>query len=112
MGKIVQKPFLFTCLLLGVGIPLISLAQIEIQNPLKARTFEDLVIAIATFLWNIALGIAPIMVIIAGFLFVTGGGDPAKLQRAKQILLYTVIGIVIIGISRGLLVVLKNFFLK
>lgn len=86
-------------------------AQITIPNPLEANTFEQLVIAIATFLWNIAVfGVGPIMIVIAGFLFVTGGGNPDQVRRAKEILLYTVIGIAVIGVSRGLIEVIKNLF--
>jgi len=96
--------------LLGIAIPLTFTMAIEIPNPLQAQTFEDLVIAIATFVWNIALAVAVIFVIIAGFLFVTGGGDPTQVQKAKNILIYTVIGIFVIGISRGLIEVIKNLF--
>lgn len=85
-------------------------AQVTITNPLRAQTFEDLFLAIATFLWNIALAVGLIMVVIAGFLFVTAAGDPNRVRRAKEVLLYTVIGIVVIGISRGLIKVLQSFF--
>lgn len=40
--------------------------------------------------------IAVIVIVVAGFMYVTSGGDPAKVVRAKNAILYAVIGLVVI----------------
>jgi len=40
--------------------------------------------------------IAVIVIIVAGFMYVTSGGDAAKVVKAKNAILYAVIGLVII----------------
>lgn len=79
-----------------------------IENPLRACDFAGLIDGIINFIFTIALAITPIMVIIGGFMFVTGGGDPAKITRGKQLLLWTVIGLVVILLSKGLVAVLRT----
>ena len=55
-------------------------------------------------------GVASIfMVIIGGFKYVTSTGDPAKVNSAKDTILYAVIGLVITIIAQGIVVfVLKR----
>lgn len=40
--------------------------------------------------------VAVIVLIIAGFLYVTSNGDPGKVKTAKNAILYTVIGIIFV----------------
>ena len=54
------------------------------------------------------MAIAPVMLIIAGFLFVTSGGSPERVQTAKKMMLYTLIGLVIILLAKGLITMLKS----
>lgn len=83
-------------------------AQVEVPNPLKATTFAELIDGIVAFLWKLALALGPVMIVIAGFFFITAAGDPNKIQRAKDIILYTAIGILVIGISSGLMAMIKK----
>ena len=86
--------------------------QICIPNPLCANTFPDLINTIATLIFNLALWIAPIMYIIAGFYFLTAAGDPKKIQTAKQIILYTTIGLIVVISAKGLIALFKEIFMK
>lgn len=79
-----------------------------IENPLRACSFADLINSIIDFIFTIAIAITPIMVIVGGFMFITGGGDPAKITRAKQLLLWTVIGLTVILLAKSLVAVLRN----
>ena len=69
--------------------------SVEIKNPIEHDTFEDLVDAIVKFVFYIALAIAPIMIIVAGFFFLTSAGDPKKIETAKAVLMYTLVGLAI-----------------
>jgi hypothetical protein len=44
--------------------------------------------------------IAVIMIIFAGFKYVTSGGDSGKISSAKNTLTYAVVGIVVAGVSQ------------
>lgn len=82
--------------------------KICIRNPLCAETFEDLINAIIDFIFYVAIALVPLMVIIAGFCFASAGGDPKKVETAKKIILYTVIGLSIVLLAKGLYVMIEK----
>lgn len=78
-------------------------------NPIPGtKTLAELFDKIFGFLFGLAIFIVPVIVIYAAFLMLMGGGDPVKLQKGRMILLWTAIAFIIILISRGLPVVLRN----
>lgn len=81
----------------------ISGGIIVIKNPLKAENLKDMVDSLVNFVFLAAVAITPFMVLYAGFLFVTGGGNPQQITRARDVLIWTAIGIVVIVLSRGLI---------
>ena len=101
----------FLLLIIGLIIfPLIQAQAIEIENPVEAETIDELVENIINFIFYLALLIAPIMFIIAGLAFITAAGDLAKVQRAKDIVLWTVIGLVIVLLAKGIIAIIKEIF--
>lgn len=103
-----QKKIFFTILpLLLISCGQAS-AQIDIPNPLQASNFTELIDGIISFIFMVGIALAPVMFIVAGFYFITAGGDPKRVQTAKQIMLYTSIGLVIILLAKALVYVLKN----
>ncbi len=96
-------------ILISLSIPKTGLADIvKIENPLEAESFEELVDNIINFIFIIGFAIAPIMILIAGFMFVTGGGNPEQIKTAKNIILWTVIGLVIILCAKGIIALINN----
>ena len=101
-------------LLISIGaltlLPVSVLAAqiIEIENPLEAESFEELLNTIVTFIYWIAIVIAPLMIMIAAFYLLTAGGDPKRVDTARRIILWTVIGLAIILFAKGLISVLKQ----
>ncbi|MDO8470524.1 MAG: pilin [bacterium] len=79
-----------------------------IDNPLKATTLLELLNNIINLIFNLAIVITPLMVVIGGFMFVTGSGDAKKLSDAKTLLLWTAIGFAVILLSRGLVAALLD----
>jgi hypothetical protein len=76
-------------------------------SPLACNTIPECIEKIISFIFWIAIAIVPIMIIIAGFLFLTSGGDPEKVRTAKKMLLYTCIGLVIILLAKGIISLIK-----
>lgn len=108
-----MKPYLakliISLLLISFLVP--SLAEgVTIENPLKAKNFADLIDALINFIFVLAVGISPIMIIVAGFFFITAAGEPAKIEIAKKIILYTLIGLLIVFSAKGIIILFAKIF--
>lgn len=84
------------------GIP------IGLLNPLKAKTLEEAINAFINFLFFLAMAIAPILIIYAAFLLLTAAGDAAKIRKARQIILWTLVAVAIILLAKGLPSIIKG----
>ncbi len=59
--------------------------------------------------WAVGL-VAVVMGMYAGILFITAGGDAAKVSTARNILLYSIIGIAVAVLAFGLVAVSRAIF--
>jgi len=66
-----------------------------IPNPLKCDDIQCLVQTIADFITGLVVVIGGIMIIISGIQFITSAGNEEKARRARQTIIYTLIGIAI-----------------
>ena len=80
----------------------------NVPNPIGSDNFVDLLDKIAQWIFNIGLVLAVIMVIWSGVLFMTAGGNEEKIKKAKQTLLWTIIGATIIIGCKGLISLVKD----
>ena len=76
--------------------------------PTKHTSFAALLDSIINFIFNIALVIAPIMFIIAGFSYITCAGDPAKIKKSADIAIYTAVGLIVVLLARGIIQVIQD----
>jgi len=81
-------------------------------NPLACDTFSECIEIVIGFIFWIAVAIVPIIIIIAGFLFLTSGGDPEKVRTAKKMIFWTVIGLAIVLLAKGIISVIKSVISK
>jgi len=101
-------PILFLVLFL-VFVPIFSFAQPEdedindtpsdlgkIENPIKHKTINAFIKVLLEGVIKISIPIIALAVIYSGFLFVAAQGNSEKLQKAKDALLYTIIGAAIL----------------
>lgn len=100
----IKKILLISILL---SLPIIVLA-VEFQNPLEYETFGELIDAIIDFIFYIAVVVAPLMIIIGAFYLLTAGGDPKKIGTGKNIIIYTLIGLAIVMLARGLIAMVES----
>jgi len=82
--------------------PKTSLAQIILPNPTRAENFTELITTVTNYISGIVGGLAVIMFIWAGILYLTSRGDPGQLQKANKALLYAAIGTAIALSGAGL----------
>jgi len=97
-----SKLFYFIVLAVFIFTPFLVVNAIEIENPLKHESFEELLNAIIDFIFYLAIVIAPIMITVAGFYFITAAGEVEKIERAKKIILWVMIGLLVVFCAKGL----------
>jgi membrane-associated HD superfamily phosphohydrolase len=111
MKKIILSLILAGCLVL----PVLSLAQVEdwdvpegsprdvpLQSQLRTLSVMDTLEIIADWIFYILLFVAAIFIVIAGVNFVTAQGDPEKVKKARDMVMYAVIGIIVALLARGI----------
>lgn len=105
------------CLLLAfLLIPVLANAQgcppgkICLENPLNVSSFWDFIYKIVDFVYTLSLWVVPIIIIVAGYYFITAMGQPEKINTAKKIILWALIGLVVIMSAKGLIMLFKDVF--
>ena len=70
----------------------------------------NLIVFLIEFLLNFVLIIAVLAVVIAGFYLITSGGDEGQKDKAKNIIFYAGIGIIVIGLARVIVLFANSLF--
>jgi len=104
-----MRKYLSLFLLIAVLIPL-TVQGVTIENPLRAQSFWDLIDKLIDFIFYLAIAVAPIMFIVAGFYFITAAGDPEKVNTAKKMILWVLIGLLIVFLAKALIVFFGEMF--
>lgn len=68
----------------------------ELVNPLRFTTIKGFLDAMLSAVVTIATPIVVLMLVYSGFLFVSAQGNPEKLVKARQAIMWTLIGAVIV----------------
>jgi len=103
-----KKIFLFL-IFLGLILPIGAMGDvINIPNPLNANEFEEIVNNIIDFLFEIAIVLAPLMIVVGAVLLVASGGNLAQTERAKNIILWTAVGFFILLLAKGIMALIES----
>lgn len=70
---------------------------------MSAQEVLQIVTRIVNWFFTFLMVVVVVMVIASGYIFVTGGGDPGKVTKARQILIYALIGFTVAMIARGII---------
>jgi len=81
---------------------------VEIPNPIGIDTFGELVSVIGLWIFNLAIPIAVIVIIYAGILMLTAGGNPVKFQKGAKTLWYAVLGLAVVFIGKGFVTLIES----
>ena len=100
-----MKKIILISLLLSLPI---VVSAVEFQNPLEYETFGELIDAIIKFIFYIAVVVTPLMIIIGAFYILTAAGDPKKIGTGKNVIIYTLVGLAIILLARGLIAMIES----
>ena len=108
----IQRIFLALSIFLAFA-PLLIHAQIEnpqtygggssgslcvggLCNPLRYNSILDLAGALIAVAIKVLLPVAVLFLVYAGFLYATAGGDKGKIEKARDVFLWTVTGIALL----------------
>ena len=80
----------------------------KLENPLKAESITELIEILINFVFFLGIAIAPIVFLFGGFTFLTGAGNPQKVEKGKQIMLYTAVGLMVVLLSKALVELIKG----
>lgn len=81
---------------------------INLQSPLGCTTIEECISRMINFLFSLAIILAPLMMILAGFLYITAAGKPEKIAEAQKLITWTLIGFLIVSLARAIVYVITS----
>jgi hypothetical protein len=94
-------------ILMLLFIPMV-IGAATIENPIQSESFTELFEVIIDWIINIALVIAPLIIVYGGFLHITSAGDPAKSSQGKKVILYAAIGLLVALLAKSLIGILEE----
>jgi len=97
-----MRKFLPILVLTVLVLPMVILAQHDLPDlPHNVNLFVMLS-QIANYLFWILLAVSIIVIVYAGILFVTASGNTEQVEKARGIILYAVIGIIVAMLAYGI----------
>ena len=81
----------------------------SLANPLKYWELEDILDAIAGFLFKLSIPLVVVVIIIGAFYLVTAGGSEDKIKKGKETIKWAIIGFVIILLAASIAALIQNF---
>lgn len=93
----------------GAGGSEVTPGDAVLINPLAADNIPDLLNSIINFLLALAAPIATIMAIYAGYLLIIAGDNENRVKTARQTILYVVLGVMVLILSKGIVSLAKSF---
>lgn len=93
--------------------PIIVLAQVDAEGRPEPPGWGDVEImetldSIVDWLFAILMIIAAAWLIIAGYYFVTAAGDPDRTKKARDFVLYALVGVLVGFMARGLVMLVAR----
>ena len=79
----------------------VPLPNPTISDPINAGSIQEIANRIINFLLLLAAPIAVVMTIYAGYLFMTARDNQDQVKKARTTLLYVIIGVIILVLSKA-----------
>ena len=85
-----------------------SIESVQIKNPLKVNSIEELLVAILNVVIVLAIPVIVFFIISSGFMYATARGNPQQIEQASRSLTYAIIGGVLIIGAVAIAEIVKN----
>ena len=76
-----------------------------------SKSLEDILDDLTRYATGIALAVAGLTIIYAGYLILFAGGDPGKFAEGMRVIRYTIIGIIVIFLSAAIVAIVKRIII-
>lgn len=76
------------------------------SNPLTGK--NGTLTKVTKLIGFIAGAASVILMLVGGIMYVTSNGDAGKVQSAKNTIIYAAVGLVVIGVSQGIIILVLN----
>ena len=80
----------------------------EICSPIGSKTFEELMVRVAYYLFILSIPIVSIMILWGAFLMLTAAGDPGKIQKGKDTIKWAIWGFVAVILAGGVATIIRE----
>lgn len=93
-------------------MPVLTVAEaddyIPLQNPLQYDTIPEFLAALTNILIYFGLALVSFMVVLGGAFYMLGGVNPENVKRGKNIIFWTVVGLMVVILARAILAVISH----
>lgn len=88
-----------------MGVPLLVRAQAGggLENPIGCNTLDECILKVINYVLLLAGVLALGGIVYGGFLYIFSGGEESKVQQGKNAITYSIIGLIVIGLSYSIL---------
>lgn len=100
-----KKVLSILVLLAFLVLPLTGLADATSSDEIDVMAVLN---RIVDWLFAILIAVAAIAIVIAGFYFVTASGNPEQITKARNFILYALIGVMVALLARGMVVLVQK----
>ena len=83
------------------------LGSVVICPPTKYREIGDIIEGLTNWIFYLAVILAPLMIIIGAFMYMTSAGNPEKVKKATALIKWSIIGLVIILAGKAIISLIK-----
>ncbi len=90
------------------ALPVVALADNDAELP-DVTPFAAIA-KITNIVFNLLLALAVLMFIIGGIMFITAGGSAEQTTKARSILMYGVVGLIVALLAKGVVTFLQSTF--
>ncbi len=81
---------------------------IKVTNPISTSDFNKLVGNTLAWVLSVAGSVALVMLIIGGIMYITASGDEQRINTAKKIVTWTILGLALVLVSYSIMVVVNQ----
>ncbi len=85
-----------------IFFPKCQAVTVTFTNPLATQDFRAFIDNILNIIFTVGLPLSVVMMLIGGILIVSAGGDQSQIEKGKKILFYTLVGLTLLFMARGL----------
>ena len=106
MKKLTEKSYAW---LLGLSVVRAQTLEEPPENVADINSFIKAIDLIAKWMYNILLALGVVFVLYAAFLYMISQGNEERMERAKKVLIYAIVALVIAVLAGGISSVVEDF---